>query len=55
MKMVRIEGKELESLIETLNTSKPRLLRISWHDDHVTFKVNEHTWSPPMGSRQDPY
>lgn len=55
MNMVRIEGRQLEDLIETLSTNKPRLLRIAWHDDHVTLKVNEGIWSPPMGTKQEPY
>ena len=55
MDMVRIEGKQLQELRETLYHSDCRLLRIGWHGDHVTFKMNEGVWSPPMGSKQEPY
>lgn len=55
MNMVRIEGKQLEQLQAQLARKDVRYIRISWHDDHVTVKVNEGIWSPPIGTKQLPY
>lgn len=61
--MIRIEGNDLQKLKEMLNDTWRRdaggsaayLLRVSWHDDSATFKVNGEMWTPPMGTVQEPY
>jgi hypothetical protein len=61
MDMVRIEGKQLENLIDTLTRYKeatgrdPYLLRIAWQGESVLMKVNEGLWSAPMGTKQEAY
>jgi hypothetical protein len=56
--MYVIEGQQLQDLIAQLQagTSIPTYkLRIAVFDHHFTFKVNESTWSPPVGRAQEPY
>lgn len=58
-KMVVIEGKQLEMLRKALTISPKsapiHTLRIAWHGDSVSVKINEHIWSAPMGRIQEPY
>ena len=54
MKIIQIEGSELKNLLENLKPENTRArmiykLRVSVEGDNVKFKVNESTWSPPLG------
>jgi hypothetical protein len=61
--IIEIEGVELTMLIRELvdqrklnspsETAKPYKLRVCIEGDTAKFKVNESTWSPPLG-RLDP-
>ena len=55
--MVIINGKQLQDLLEDLQARGSNLshLRIAWYGDHVTLKINEGSWSPPVGRMQPPY
>ena len=53
--MVKLEGPSLERLLNALQRSDIRYVRISWHGDTIKVKVNEGGWSPPMGIIQPPY
>ena len=54
--MVVLEGRDLESFLKSLGARKNVYkLRISWYGDHVTLKINEGCWSPPVGTIQEPY
>lgn len=47
--IIRIEGADLTRLKTALVGANARILRIYVEGDAVKFKVNEHTWSAPMG------
>ena len=54
MRITQIEGSDLAALVRVLNerskAGKLRTLRISQgSDNQVIYKVNEGTWSPPVG------
>ena len=46
---------QLDQLRNALNNTGTHKLRVWIDGDCVKFKVNEHTWSPPMGRVQNPY
>lgn len=55
--MFVIDGAQLEQLREALNSRGNSLykFRISVHGEHITYKVNEGGWTPPVGRVQEPY
>lgn len=55
--MVIIGKKQLQEMLDALNGrgSNLQYLRLSWYGDHVTYKINEGTWSAPVGVMQPPY
>ncbi|AZS12590.1 HNH endonuclease [Mycobacterium phage DrLupo] len=54
--MIVVEDKEqISALTEAFVMSDMHKLRVWIDGDRVKFKVNEHSWSPPMGRIQEPY
>lgn len=49
------EKAQIAALTEAFVMSDMHKLRVWIDGDRVKFKVNEHTWSPPMGRIQEPY
>ena len=55
MQIISIEGKDLEMVQRMLceGTIVPAYrLRVAIEDGQAKFKVNEGTWTPPLGSEQ---
>ncbi|AAN02107.1 HNH endonuclease [Mycobacterium phage Barnyard] len=49
------DPKQIGALTDALLMQEPRKIRFWIDGDRVKFKINEHTWSPPMGRIQEPY
>jgi hypothetical protein len=52
-KIIQLSAREVNDLLETLAAHKERGslygLRVCLDGDYAKFKVNESTWSPPLG------
>lgn len=57
--IIRLEGSDLQWLKNALSNSTGlnpvRVLRIYKEGDRLKFKINEHTWTVPMGISEGDY
>jgi len=48
------EARDLQAELNSADANSPggiRKLRVAIEGDRVKFKINEHTWSPPLGQK----
>jgi hypothetical protein len=54
MEIYELTGDDLRTFLEemTYRTNEIRIVRVAFDEGTFKFKVNESTWSPPIGKRK---